>query len=162
MKNAEIRNDDPFNGDEYENSPKPEKDSLKVPYNLALNQYDKSSYSNYHETNMTLDFVIFRIQTRSALSSLRGHQLPSSLFQAVRSSRTVQSLMRISRMFVIFGTVRLRLSTDHATVNLQRSQPPGRVRTRARARTARTARLPTPAPTEHSIMQSPRTGFGWW
>ncbi|KAH6860364.1 tri m 2 allergen [Alternaria sp. MG1] len=38
LKNAEIRNDDPFNGDEYENSPKPEKDSLKVPYNLALNQ----------------------------------------------------------------------------------------------------------------------------
>jgi hypothetical protein len=44
LKNAEIRNDDPFNGDEYENSPKPEKDSLKVPYNLALNQYDKPSH----------------------------------------------------------------------------------------------------------------------
>jgi hypothetical protein len=120
LKNAEIRNDDPFNGDEYENSPKPEKDSLKVPYNLALNQYDKSSHSNYRETNTSLDFVIFRIQTRSVLSSPRGHQHLSSLFQAVRSSRTVQSLMRISRMFVIFGTVRLRLSTDHATGNLQR------------------------------------------
>jgi hypothetical protein len=95
LKNAEIRNDDPFNGDEYENSPKPEKDSLKVPYNLALNQYDKSSHSNYRKTNTSLDFVIFRIQTRSALSSLRGHQLPSSLFQAARSSRMARSLTRI-------------------------------------------------------------------
>jgi hypothetical protein len=95
LKNAEIRNDDPFNGDEYENSPKPEKDSLKVPYNLALNQYDKSPHSNYHETNTSLDFVIFRIQTRSALSSVRGHQLPSSLFQAVRLSRTARSPTRI-------------------------------------------------------------------
>jgi hypothetical protein len=95
LKNAEIRNDDPFNGDEYENSPKPEKDSLKVPYNLALNQYDKSSYSNYHETNTSLDFVIFRIQTRSVLSSPRGHQLPSNLFQAVRSLRIARSPTRI-------------------------------------------------------------------
>jgi len=94
LKNAEVRNDDPFNGDEYENSPKPEKDSLKVPYNLALNQYDISSHSDYHETNTSLDFVIFRIQTRSVLSSPRGHQLLNSLFQVVQSLRMARSPTR--------------------------------------------------------------------
>ncbi|KAI4626211.1 uncharacterized protein J4E87_004711 [Alternaria ethzedia] len=38
LDHAEIRNDDPFNeGDTYPVSPKPDKESLRVPYNLALN-----------------------------------------------------------------------------------------------------------------------------
>jgi hypothetical protein len=96
LKNAEVRNDEPFKeGDTFPVSPKPDKESLKVPYNLALNQYDKSSYSNGHETNVSLDFVIFQMQMRSALSSLRGDQLPSSLSQAVPLSRMARSPMKI-------------------------------------------------------------------
>jgi len=50
LDHAEIRNDDPFNeGDTYPVSPKPDKESLKVPYNLALNTYDISLASNHHE-----------------------------------------------------------------------------------------------------------------
>ncbi|KAI4656032.1 hypothetical protein J4E93_000748 [Alternaria ventricosa] len=38
LKNSEVRNDNPFKeGEEYPTSPKPDKDSLKVPYNLAQN-----------------------------------------------------------------------------------------------------------------------------
>ncbi|KAI4711179.1 hypothetical protein J4E89_003744 [Alternaria sp. Ai002NY15] len=38
LKNSEVRNDNPFKeGEKYPTSPKPDKESLKVPYNLAQN-----------------------------------------------------------------------------------------------------------------------------
>jgi hypothetical protein len=45
MKNSEVRNDNPFKeGDTFPKSPKPDAATLKVPYNLALNEYDISAY----------------------------------------------------------------------------------------------------------------------
>jgi hypothetical protein len=44
MENSEVRNDNPFkDGDTFAASPKPDAASLKVPYNLALNEYDTST-----------------------------------------------------------------------------------------------------------------------
>jgi hypothetical protein len=44
IENSEIRNDNPFkDGDSFPVSPKPDRESIKVPYNLALNEYDIST-----------------------------------------------------------------------------------------------------------------------
>ena len=41
MKKSEVRNNNPFNdGDTFPVSPKPDAATLKVPYNLALNEYE--------------------------------------------------------------------------------------------------------------------------
>lgn len=59
MKNAEVRNDNPFDeNDTFPVSPKPDKESLKVPYNLALNQCDMSSHPGCHEANVSLGSAI--------------------------------------------------------------------------------------------------------
>jgi hypothetical protein len=96
MKNAEVRNDDPFKeGDTYPVSPQPDKESLKVPYNLALNQYDIPSAPNHHKTNMSLGCAIFLMQQPSVRSLPRGLKHLSSPFQAVRSLRVARSPTRI-------------------------------------------------------------------
>ena len=96
LKNAEVRNDDPFNEDDtFPVSPQPEKDSLKVPYNLALNQYDSLFHPNHHETNLSLDFAISQTRLRSVPSLQKELLLLSSRFLAARSSKTVRLLTRI-------------------------------------------------------------------
>jgi hypothetical protein len=96
LKNAEVRNDDPFKeGDTYPVSPQPDKESLKVPYNLALNQYNVLSSPNNHETNMSLGCAIFPMQQPSVRSSPRGLQHPSSQSQAARLLRVARSPTRI-------------------------------------------------------------------
>lgn len=95
LKNSEVRNDDPFNeNDTFPVSPQPEKNSLKVPYNLALNQYD-SLFQPDHETNLSLDFAISQTRLQSVLSLQKELLLMSSRFLAARSSKTVRLLTRI-------------------------------------------------------------------
>lgn len=91
IKNSEVRNDNPFNdGDRFPGSPKPDAAALKVPYNLALNQYDALFHVLDQPLTTVLGFVIFQKQQPSALSSIREHWTPTHPCQAGRSSKTEQ------------------------------------------------------------------------